>query len=239
MSTAKIDRDVVTPMRRPSAWRYAPPRRQVTPSISRLLRQSVLSGLILAVTLGAEVAAAGPDSGYRDIQDFAQASFQTRLDDCLFVDATVRYFAGDNLQDPIGSGQPGSWADAPITIQVFDSCAEDAEVLRLEGVGFPADGPAFERLETAVLDVGAVTLSDGQSTSVDAEIHLVWTANGDATVVIGHDLDSGYFRQERSRSAIVTGTVSFDTSPYWSELALASDDAHDVSIGTANEIAIP
>jgi hypothetical protein len=193
----------------------------------------------MALAFGAEVAAAGPDTGSRDIQDFAQASFQTRLDDCLFVDATVRYFAGDNLQDPIGSGQPGSWADAPITIQVFDSCVGDAEVLRLEGLGFPDDGPAFERLETAVLDVSAVTLSDGQSTFVDAEIHLGWTANGDATVVIGHDLDSGYFRQERSRSATMTGAVSFSAGPDWSALRLAGDDSHDVRIGTANEITIP
>ncbi len=197
--------------------------------------------IVLTATMGAGVVAARPDTGYRDIQDFAQASFQTRLSgfDCLYLDTTVLYFAGDNLQTPIGSGKPGSWSDAPITLGVFDSCDNDAEVWHLEGLGFPDGAPDFDRLERAALDVSSVTLSDGSGTFVDAEIHLLWVGTDDATVRIDHPLGVGYFRQERFKSATVTGTVRFDLSPYWSDLAFAGDDAHDGRIGTANEISLP
>jgi hypothetical protein len=196
----------------------------------------------LIVTLGVGTVAARPNGGGRDIQDYAQASFQVRLEGdlaCFFVDATVRYFAGDNLQGPIGSGTPGSWSDAPVNLGVFDSCNNDVEVLHLEGLGFPDVGPDIYRLERASLDVTSVTLTDGLGTSVDAEIHLVWLGNGDATVRIDHQLDAGYFRQERSVTAAVSGTVELGASPYWSELTFAGSDARDGSVGTANEISLP
>ena len=215
----------------------------MAPTHLRLMPSRALSlAVALTVTLGVGTVAARPTTGSRDIQDFAQSSFQTRLTgafECLYVDTTVRYFAGDNLQDPIGSGKPGSWSDAPISAGVFDSCDNDAEVLHLEGLGFPDGAPDFERLDRAVLDVSLVTLSDGLGTFVDAEIHLVWVGNDDATVRIGHDLATGSFRQERAESATVTGTLSFDASPFWGDLTFTGDDAHDASIGTANEITLP
>jgi hypothetical protein len=212
------------------------------PHLRRVPRRALPLAVALTVTLGVGTVAARPTTGGRDIQDFAQSSFQTRLTgalECLFVDTTVRYFAGDNLQDPIGSGRPGSWSDAPISLGVFDSCANDAEVLHLEGLGFPDGGPDFDRLERAELDVSLVTLSDGLGTFVDAEVHLVWVGSDDATVSIGHQLETGSFRQERSESATVTGTVRLDSSPFWSDLTFMGDDAHDATIGTANEITLP
>lgn len=65
----------------------------------------------------------------------------------------------------------------------------------------------------AALDVSSVTLSDGSGTSLDAEIHLVWVGNDDATVRIDHLFDFGYFRQERFETATVAGTVSFEKVP--------------------------
>jgi hypothetical protein len=205
-------------------------------------RRTIGLAIALTVTLGVGTVAAGPSTGFRDIQDFAAASFQTRLTgsfECLFVDVTVNYFAGDNLQSPIGSGKPTYWSDAPTQLSVFDSCDGDAEVLRVEGLGFPDDGPDFERLERASLDVTSVLLSDGLGTSIEAEIHLDWTGNDDTTVAIGHDVASRTFRQERSESATVTGTVQFGASSYWSELTATGDDSHDVRIGTANEVGAP
>ena len=64
-------------------------------------------------------------------------------------------------------------SDAPMSVRVFDSCDNDAEIWRAEGLGFPDDGPDFERLDRASLDVSLVTLTDGLGSSVDAEIHLL------------------------------------------------------------------
>jgi hypothetical protein len=213
-----------------------------TTHLALVPRAAVCLSIALTVTLGVGSAVARPTSGSRNIQDFAQSGFQARLTgalDCLFVETTVRYFAGDNLQNPIGSGKPVSWSDAPISLGVFDSCADDAEVLHLEGLGFPDGGADFDRLERAELSVSQVTLSDGLGTFVDAEIHLVWVGNDDATVSIGHDRDGRSFRQQRSESAAVIGTVRFGASPLWDDLTFTGDDAHDASIGTANEITLP
>lgn len=205
----------------------------------RALRAALTLATTLAIAAGVGSAAASTDSGYRDIQDFASASFQTRVSDCLFADASVGYAAGDNLQTTLGSGMPGSWADAQVRVSVFDSCDNDAEVWRAEGLGFPDDGPDFDRLDRASLDVTLVTLADALGRTVDAEIHLEWMGNDDTTVRIDHQLDGGYFRQERSETATVTGTVEFTASPFWSSLTLTGVHSHDVVIGTANEIALP
>ena len=193
---------------------------------------------VLVVGAGAGTVAASPGSGGRDIQDFASAGFESRLSDCLNVITSVQYFAGDNLQGPLGSGKPGSWADAPVTVRVFNSCENDAEIWRAEGLGLPDDGPDFDRLEHASLDVALVTLTDGLGSSVDAEVHLDWVGNDDATVRIDHQLDRGYFRQERFETATVSGTVELGASPFWTSLTVTNDRTHDVVIGTANEISL-
>jgi hypothetical protein len=125
-----------------------------------------------------------------------------------------------------------------VTVRVFDSCDNDAEIWRAEGLGLPDDGPDFARLEHASLDVTLVTLTDGVGSSVDAEIHLDWVGNDDATVRIDHQLD-GYFRQERFETAFVSGTVELGASPFWTSLTVTDDRTHDVVIGTANEISLP
>jgi hypothetical protein len=197
--------------------------------------------LAVALTLGAGIgtAWASPETGGRNIQDFATASFRTWISECYFVDASVQYFAGDNLQSPIGSGKPTHWADAPTRVGVFDACDNDNEVWHVEGLGFPDSGPAFDRLDSASLDVSLVTLFDGVGTSVDAEIHLDWLGQGPTTARVDHQLDVGYYRQERFRSASVTGTVEFGASLFWSSLTLTGDQSHDAIIGTANEITLP
>jgi hypothetical protein len=197
-----------------------------------------LSAALIA-SIGIGSASAGSDTGYRDIQDFATAGFQAWVSECLWADPNVVYAAGDNLQNPIGSGQPTRWADAVIRINLFDGCNNDTAVWHLEGIGFPDDGPDFDRLESASLDVSHVTLDDGAGTLVDAEIHLAWLGQGPVEVRIGHHGDRGYYRQERSRSATVTGTVALGPSPFWTGLTLTGDQSHDVFIGTANEIALP
>lgn len=206
-------------------------------------RRTTSSALALAVALtvgaGIGTAWASPEAGGRNIQDFATASFRTWISECYFVDASVQYFAGDNLQSPIGSGKPTYWADAPLRVGVFDACDNDNEVWHVEGLGFPDSGSDFDRLDSASLDVSLVTLSDGVGTSVNAEIHLDWIGQGSAEVRIDHQADAGYYRQERFRSASVTGTVELAASPFWSSLTLTADQSHDVFIGTANEIALP
>lgn len=219
------------------------------PSAKSARRFALGLTVVLTITMGPGAVVAGsPNSGGRDIQDFAQASFQVRLDECLFLDATVRYFAGDNLQSPIGSGAPGSWSDVPVNLGVFDSCNSDTKVLQLDGLGFPSPGPDFERLDQAVLDVPTMlicehwtdaTPCDGSTPYVAVEIHLTWVGNGDTAVRIAHDLVGGSFRQERYETAVVTGTVQFADTALWSDLTLTGDDSHDVIIGTANEIALP
>jgi hypothetical protein len=126
-----------------------------------------------------------------------------------------------------------------VRVIVIDACDGDNEVAHLEGLAFPDTGPDFDRLEGASLDVSLVTLSDGLGASVDAEIHLDWLGQGPTEVRIGHETDRDYYRQERFRSASVTGTVEIGPSPFWSSLTLTGDQSHDVTIGTANEISLP
>ncbi len=208
--------------------------------IHRRATRSALA-LAIALTLGAGIGSvwASPETGSRDIQDFAIASFRTWISDCRFVEASVQYFAGDNLQGPIGSGKPTHWADAPTSISVVDACDGDTQVWHLEGLGFPDSGPDFDRLDSASLDVSLVTLSDGAGSSVDAEIHLDWLGQGPTEVRVDHQRDGGYYRQERFRSATVAGTVELGASSLWSGLTLSGDQSHDVFIGTANEISLP
>jgi hypothetical protein len=208
----------------------------------------VLALLVLLALATPVALAARPDSGSRDIQDVAQASFEARLDECLFVHTTVRYFAGDNLQGPIGSGKPGSWSDVPVNVAVFDSCSNDSPVVRLDGLGFPSPGPNFERLDQAVLDVPTMLICedwtdaapcDGSTPNIAVELHLTWVGNGDTAISIGHDLGGRTFRQERFETAVVSGTVEFADSAWWSDLTLTGENSHSATIGHANEISLP
>lgn len=205
----------------------------------RATRAALGLSAVLLLAVGGGTASASPETGYRDIQDFANAGFFAWVSECHWVDASVGYAAGDNLQTPIGSGAPTSWADAVVRVIVIDACDSDNEVAHLEGLAFPDTGPDFDRLERASLDVSLVTLSDGLGGSVDAEIHLDWLGQGPTEARIGHQGDAGYYRQERYRSASVTGTVELAASPFWSGLILSGDQSHDVFIGVANEISLP
>lgn len=205
----------------------------------RTTRAALGLSAVLALSTGVGTGLAGAGTGSRDIQDYAQAAFIAWISECLVVDSNLVYVAGDNLQDPVGSGKPRSWADALIRATIVDACDNDAVVATFEGLAFPDVGPDFDRLERASLDVSQVTLSDGQGGFVDAEIHLAWVGTGPETVRIDHQRDRDYFRQERSRSASVTGTVEFGASAFWSGLTLLGEQSHDANIGTANEISLP
>jgi hypothetical protein len=203
----------------------------------RAVRVAAGLAAVFTVTTGAGTGLASPPPGSRNIQDFAIAGFETRLSDCLSVITSVQYFAGDNLQDPLG-GKPRSWADAPVRVTVFDSCDNDTEIWRAEGLGFPDNGPEFDRLDSASLDVSLVTLTDGLGSSLDAEVHLDWVGNDDTAVRIDHLIDAKDFRQERFETARVTGAIELGASPFWSSLTVTDERTHDVVIGTANSITV-
>ena len=205
----------------------------------RTTRAALVLSAVFGLSSGVGTGLASPGTGYRDIQDFAQAAFIVWISECHLVDSNIVYTAGDNLQNPIGSGMPTSWADALVRATVIDACDSDAAIATFEGLAVPDVGPDFDRLERASLDVSQVTLTDGQGAFVDAEIHLAWVGDGPETVRTDHQLDRGYFRQERSRSASVTGSVEFGASPFWSSLTLIGEHSHHATIGTANEISLP
>ena len=216
------------------------PRGRTLEALPLPMRRSLLLVLALSASLGMGTAAARPDTGGRDIQDFAVANFRKTVAICVDAAASVRFFAGDNLQSPIGGGQPSAWSDTDITLEVIDTCAGGSEVVlwHLEGFSTVED-PDMERLEHASLDA-AVTLSNGNGVSVDALIDLEWTGNDDAMVGIGHQLDIGYFRQERFETAQIAGSIAFLPSQVWPDgIVFTQDDPYDAAIGTANEISIP
>ena len=200
-----------------------------------IVRVSVLT-LALAMTVGTGTVAARPDTGGRDIQDFATADFYQTVAECLDASAAVRFFAGDNLQTPIGSGQPSSWSDTDIHLNLIDTCVEpERVVLSLECFAAVED-PDMDRFEQASLHVDVPC-----DLGVSAAINLEWTGNDDATVRIDHSLSDGYFRQERFETASVSGTLVFDPIPGWTEdeLAFTGADVTGAAIGTANEISLP
>lgn len=199
-----------------------------------IFRASVLT-LALTTTLGTGTLAARPDSGSRNIQDFATANFQQAVDACTDLDLTVVFTAGANLQVPIGSGRPGSWSDVGVSLQLFNTClGEVAYLLTGETTGVD---PNITRLGSATVDGVVVHLVDSTGTvSIDVVVDLTWSGNDDATVRIDHQLDAGYFRQERYETAQVSGSVEDVIQP---GIAFTAGDVTGATIGTANEIALP
>ena len=199
-----------------------------------IVRVSILT-LALALTVGTGLVAARPDTGGRDIQDFATADFYQTVAVCLDASAVVRFFDGDNLQTPIGSGKPSSWSDADIHLNLIDTCVEPEQVVVSLECLTAVEDPDMDQLEHASLHVN-VPCDLGVSVAIDLE----WTGNDDATVRIDHSV-SGYFRQERFETASVSGTLVFDPIPGWTEdeLAFTGEDVTGAAIGTANEISLP
>lgn len=204
---------------------------------SPIFRATVLA-LALAVALGTATAAAAPSTGYRDIQDFASAGFWRTIADCLAANPTVVFTAGDDLQNPIGSGAPGSWSDVVVELRLFDTCAE-SPVAFLSGFT-PGVDPDITRLESAAVRQVTVRLVDESGDiSVDAVVDLTWAGNDDRTVRVDHG-NSGYFRQERFVTAQVAGTLVFLDSPVWAGgMNFTAADAYGATIGTASEISLP
>lgn len=197
----------------------------------------VLLSLSLIMFLGIGTAAANPATGGRDISDFATAGFRQTLDTCLRADAGVRLIAGDNLQTPIGSGQPGSWSDSDIRLDLVDTCAEPEQVVLSLDCFTTVAEPDMDRLERAALDVAGYLCTIA---AVSAAADLEWTGNDDATVRIDHQLGVGSFRQERFETASVTGTLVIDPIPGWTdEIEFTADDLTGATIGTANQISLP
>ena len=193
--------------------------------------------LALSMSLRMGTAAARPDTGGRDIQDFATADFRQTLNACLRADASVRLIAGDNLQSPIGSGRPGSWSDTDIHLDLINTCIEHEQMVLSMDCFTTVAEPDIDRLERAALHVGGYLCS---IEDVSAAANLEWIGNDDATVRIDHQLGTGYFRQERFETASVSGTLVIDPIPGWTdEIAFTADDLTGATIGTANEISLP
>lgn len=197
--------------------------------------------LVLAVAVAAgaapAVSAARPDTGGRDIQRFASAWFETEAGECRYAYVSVAFIAGDNLQGPIGSGVPGSWSDVSVSLDVYDTCAD--EHLGTFANWVPVPDPDLELFERASV-AAEVTIPDGPDGPMIATIALDWLASSAREVRIDHQLSAGYFRQERYVWADVEGSVSITGAALTPDpLVVTEDDAFGAQLGWAAEIALP
>jgi hypothetical protein len=184
--------------------------------------------------------AAAPLTGYRDIQDFANAGFLKTIGTCHEANAVIGFAAGDNLQNPIGQGRPSSWSDIEVQLTVTNTCGEEPVVyVHMTGwAGVPA--PEIDRLERiAVLDVPVTLRSDDELLAIDSVFNLVWVGNDDLTVTTSPP-QNGYHREERSETAQVSGAWTFSDSEVWvGGWTFTADDLSGANIGTARELNIP
>ena len=192
---------------------------------------AVSVALLISLALAGTVAAR-PTSGLRNIQDFAAAYFHQEIG-CEDYFLSVVFVAGNNLQGPIGSGKPGSWSDVTVELQVYDCDGDPVYVLS----GFTPCDPNIVRFESARVDGVLVSLWDAtHSVNIDVVVDLAWIGTGDTMVRIDHQADRGYYRQERFRSAEISGTVQ---DPIPDGISFTTADEHSGTIGTASEVSLP
>jgi hypothetical protein len=196
-----------------------------------VLRATALA-FALVIGLAPGVAAGRPDTGDRDIQLFAQANLDEDLGECTMAKLAVSFAAGDNLQNPIGSGKPGSWSDVELRLQIYNFCT-DTELALFEGFGLhPPEIVPF----TSALVTGVETdLFRSSSESVHAWVDLYWTGFG-MPEVRTENVD-GYIRVERFVPAVVTGQVVVGPNAVWGSALTFTSEADDRNLlGWAAEI---
>ena len=165
------------------------------------------------------------------------AGFGQSPAECADTNVSVVFTAGENLHDGLGAGKPGSWSDVSVEFRVTDPCAEGATIVVLSGLttGVPPD---IERLDSANLENLQVELFDADGNPRGhATVNLAWAGNGDVAIRIDHQLDNGYFRQERYETATVTGAVVISGTGAWNA-TFVPENANDVTIGTASEVSL-
>jgi hypothetical protein len=197
-----------------------------------LLGRATVVVAIMCLALASGVAAAPRGSGYRDIQSFANVWYLQSLDACTEARLTAQFAGGDNLQDPLGSGKPGSWGDIGLELGVWSTC--NGELLAsFQGMGFHPD-------EVVLFDSALVTgvetdLFDSEGNGVHANVDIYWEAVGSPELTTGqHD---GYIRVERAAPAVVTGQIVIGAHALWGDsLTFEFDEDDGANIGWAAEI---
>jgi hypothetical protein len=201
----------------------------------RLMRASVLA-FALTLAIVPAVSATPPGSGYRDIQSFANASFAQQLDDCTQARLTVLFTGGDNLQSPIGSGKPGSWGDAGVSLAIWDTCADpETQIAFYSGVAYhPDEVDGF----TSALVTGTETdLWADDGSSVHVTIDIYWVGTG--SPVVTTDQHDGYQRVTRTAPAEIVDQGENPTAVVVGEpwpVAFSAADQAGAEIGWAAEI---
>ena len=199
---------------------------------ARRVRRAMVLALAMTMTIGVAAVAARPETGGRDIQSFANAEFELALDDCTRAYLGVSFVAGENLQGPIGSGQPGSWSDVTARLNLVDTCLEQSLAYFDGWIPVP---PTIETFESATLDDVALTIPGGNDETLDVFLDLTWTGlRGES---VRTEQNDGYIRAERTVPAELAGTAHIGPGERFPEgLTYGPENAFDARLGWAAEI---